>query len=89
MSLSLPNGGRRTKIFVNPTGRFGSAGPLPPLPHGAKIMVDTTVACASRRLLFGKRSYEGGPHRSLYGQYAAKNVSPRVGQKCLIQVAYA
>jgi len=84
---------RRTKFFVNPTGKFVIGGP-----HGdagltgRKIIVDTYggVGCHGGGAFSGKDPSKVDRSAAYYCRYAAKNiVAAGLADKCEIQVAYA
>jgi len=83
----------RTKIFVNPTGRFVVGGPLADTGlTGRKIMVDTygSVVPHGGGCFSGKDPTKVDRTGAYMARYAAKNVvASGLANKCLIQVAYA
>ena len=84
---------RRTKIYVNPTGRFEIGGP-----HGdtgltgRKIIVDTYGGMGHHGggAFSGKDSTKVDRSASYFARYVAKNiVAAKLARRCEVQVAYA
>jgi len=84
---------RRTKIYVNPTGRFEVGGP-----HGdtgltgRKIIVDTYGGMGAHGggAFSGKDPTKVDRSASYFARYVAKNVvAAKLANRCEVQVAYA
>jgi len=84
---------RKTKIFVNPTGRFVIGGPKGDTGlTGRKIIVDTYGGVGSHGggAFSGKDPSKVDRTASYMARHVAKNiVAARLAKKCEIQVAYA
>lgn len=84
---------KKTKIFVNPTGRFAIGGPLADTGvTGRKIIVDTYGGVGSHGggAFSGKDPTKVDRSASYYARYIAKNiVAAGLADKCEIQLAYA
>ncbi len=83
----------KTKIFINPTGRFVIGGPMGDTGlTGRKIIVDTYggVAPHGGGAFSGKDPTKVDRSASYMARYVAKNVvAAGLANKCLIQLAYA
>ncbi|MCC6625687.1 MAG: methionine adenosyltransferase [Deltaproteobacteria bacterium] len=83
----------KTKIFVNPTGRFVIGGPVGDAGlTGRKIIVDTYGGYARHGggAFSGKDPSKVDRSAAYYGRYVAKNiVAAGLAAKCEVQVAYA
>ena len=83
----------KTKIFINPTGRFVIGGPAGDSGlTGRKIIVDTYGgACGHGGGAFSGKDYtKVDRSASYYSRYVAKNiVASGLAKKCEIEVAYA
>lgn len=83
----------KTKIFINPTGRFVIGGPMGDTGlTGRKIIVDTYggVAPHGGGAFSGKDPTKVDRSASYMARYVAKNVvAAGLAHKCLIQLAYA
>ncbi len=83
----------KTKIFINPTGRFAVGGPLADTGiTGRKIIVDTYGGVGSHGggAFSGKDPSKVDRSASYYARYIAKNVvAAGLCEKCEIQLAYA
>ncbi len=83
----------KTKIFINPTGRFVIGGPMGDTGlTGRKIIVDTYggVAPHGGGAFSGKDPTKVDRSASYMSRYVAKNVvAAGLAHKCLIQLAYA
>jgi len=83
----------RTKIFVNPTGRFVIGGPCGDSGvTGRKIIVDSYGGVGSHGggAFSGKDPSKVDRSAAYYARYAAKNiVAAKLADKCEIQIAYA
>ncbi len=83
----------KTKIFINPTGRFVIGGPMGDTGlTGRKIIVDTYggVAPHGGGAFSGKDPTKVDRSASYMARYVAKNVvAAGLSHKCLIQLAYA
>lgn len=84
---------KKTKIFINPTGRFEVGGPVADTGvTGRKIIVDTYGGLVGHGggCFSGKDPSKVDRSGAYYARYAAKNiVAADLAEKCLIQVAYA
>lgn len=84
---------KKTKIFVNPTGRFEVGGPQGDTGvTGRKIIVDTYGGVGSHGggCFSGKDPSKVDRSASYYARYIAKNiVASGIADKCEIQLAYA
>jgi S-adenosylmethionine synthetase len=84
---------RRTKIFVNPTGRFVIGGPFGDAGvTGRKIIVDTYGGMGRHGggAFSGKDPSKVDRSACYYARYVAKNVvASGVARRCEVQVAYA
>ncbi|MBI5416825.1 methionine adenosyltransferase [Candidatus Poribacteria bacterium] len=84
---------KKTKIFVNPTGRFVVGGPQGDTGvTGRKIIVDTYggYACHGGGAFSGKDPSKVDRSAAYMARYAAKNiVASGLAQECEIQVSYA
>jgi S-adenosylmethionine synthetase len=84
---------KKTKIFVNPTGRFEVGGPQGDTGvTGRKIIVDTYGGVGSHGggCFSGKDPTKVDRSASYMARYVAKNiVAAKVADKCEIQLAYA
>ncbi len=84
---------KKTKIFVNPTGRFEVGGPQGDTGvTGRKIIVDTYGGVGSHGggCFSGKDPTKVDRSASYMARYVAKNiVAARLAEKCEIQLAYA
>lgn len=84
---------KKTKIFVNPTGRFEIGGPQGDTGvTGRKIIVDTYGGVGSHGggCFSGKDPSKVDRSASYYARYIAKNiVASGIAGKCEIQLAYA
>ncbi len=83
----------RTKVFVNPTGRFVIGGPMGDSGlTGRKIVVDTYGGMGRHGggCFSGKDPSKVDRSGSYYARYVAKNVvASGVADRCEVQVAYA
>ncbi len=83
----------KTKIYINPTGRFVIGGPMADTGlTGRKIIVDTYggVAPHGGGAFSGKDPTKVDRSASYMARYVAKNVvAAGLASKCLIQLAYA
>ena len=83
----------KTKIFVNPTGRFVIGGPQGDSGlTGRKIIVDTYggVARHGGGAFSGKDPTKVDRSAAYYARYIAKNiVAAKLAKKCEVQLAYA
>jgi len=92
---NLPKGfiDRKTKIFINPTGRFVIGGPQGDTGlTGRKIIVDTYGGYARHGggAFSGKDPTKVDRSGSYMARYAAKNiVAAGLAEKCEIEIAYA
>ena len=84
---------KKTKIFVNPTGRFEIGGPKGDTGlTGRKIIVDTYggLACHGGGAFSGKDATKVDRSAAYFTRYVAKNiVAAKLAERCQIQVAYA
>ena len=84
---------RKTKFFVNPTGKFVVGGPCGDSGlTGRKIIVDTYGGMAAHGggAFSGKDPSKVDRSAAYYARYAAKNiVAAGLASRCQIQVAYA
>ena len=84
---------KKTKIFVNPTGRFAVGGPLADTGvTGRKIIADTYGGVGSHGggCFSGKDPTKVDRSASYYARYIAKNiVAAHLADRCEIQLAYA
>ena len=84
---------RRTKIYVNPTGRFVIGGPYGDSGlTGRKIIVDTYGGMGRHGggAFSGKDPSKVDRSASYFARYVAKNVvASKVATRCEVQVAYA
>ncbi len=84
---------KKTKIFINPTGRFAIGGPLADTGvTGRKIIIDTYGGVGSHGggCFSGKDPTKVDRSASYYARYIAKNiVAAGLADKCEIQLAYA
>lgn len=84
---------KKTKIYVNPTGRFAIGGPLADTGvTGRKIIIDTYGGIGSHGggCFSGKDPTKVDRSASYYARYIAKNiVAAGLAKKCEIQLAYA
>jgi S-adenosylmethionine synthetase len=84
---------RRTRFFINPTGRFVIGGPCADSGlTGRKIIVDSYGGVGSHGggAFSGKDPSKVDRSAAYYGRYVAKNiVAAGLADKCEIQVAYA
>ena len=84
---------KKTKIFVNPTGRFVIGGPQGDAGvTGRKIIVDTYGGMGRHGggAFSGKDPSKVDRSASYYARYVAKNVvAAKLAQRCEIQLAYA
>jgi len=84
---------KKTKIFINPTGRFAVGGPLADTGvTGRKIIIDTYGGVGSHGggCFSGKDPTKVDRSASYYARYIAKNiVAAGLADKCEIQLAYA
>lgn len=83
----------RTKIYVNPTGRFVIGGPVGDSGlTGRKIIVDTYggYACHGGGAFSGKDPTKVDRSAAYYSRYIAKNiVAAGIARRCEVQLAYA
>lgn len=84
---------KKTRIFVNPTGRFVKGGPMADTGlTGRKIIVDTYggVVPHGGGAFSGKDATKVDRSAAYMARYAAKNVvASGLAERCQIQVAYA
>ena len=84
---------KKTKIYINPTGRFAIGGPLADTGvTGRKIIIDTYGGIGSHGggCFSGKDPTKVDRSASYYARYIAKNiVAAGLAKKCEIQLAYA
>jgi len=84
---------KKTKFFVNPTGKFVTGGPRSDVGlTGRKIIVDTYGGMASHGggAFSGKDATKVDRSASYMARYIAKNVvASGLADKCTLQVAYA
>jgi len=84
---------KRTKVFVNPTGRFEVGGPEGDTGlTGRKIIVDTYggVGAHGGGAFSGKDPSKVDRSASYFARYLAKNVvAARLASRCELQIAYA
>ena len=84
---------KKTKIFINPTGRFAIGGPLADTGvTGRKIIIDTYGGVGSHGggAFSGKDPTKVDRSASYYARYIAKNiVAAGLADRCEIQLAYA
>jgi S-adenosylmethionine synthetase len=85
--------GPKTKIFVNPTGRFVHGGPYADAGvTGRKIIVDTYGGMGAHGggAFSGKDPSKVDRSAAYYARYVAKNiVAAKLARRCQVQVAYA
>lgn len=83
----------KTKIYINPTGRFAVGGPVADTGlTGRKIIVDTYGGVGSHGggAFSGKDPTKVDRSASYYARYIAKNVvAAKLADRCEIQLAYA
>ena len=83
----------KTKIFINPTGRFVIGGPVGDSGlTGRKIIVDTYggYSCHGGGAFSGKDPTKVDRSAAYMARYIAKNiVAAKLAKKCEIQIAYA
>ncbi len=83
---------KKTKIYINPTGRFAIGGPLADTGvTGRKIIIDTYGGIGSHGggCFSGKDPTKVDRSASYYARYVAKNiVAAGLAKKCEIQLAY-
>jgi S-adenosylmethionine synthetase len=83
----------KTKVFINPTGRFVIGGPVGDSGlTGRKIISGhlRRIRQPRRRQLFRKGPFQSGPFGSIHGPLWAKNiVAAGLGADAHIEVAYA
>ncbi len=84
---------RKTKIFVNPTGRFVVGGPMGDAGvTGRKIIVDTYGGMGRHGggAFSGKDPSKVDRSAAYYARYVAKNiVAAGLAERCEVQIAYA
>ena len=84
---------KKTRLLVNPTGRFVHGGPYADAGlTGRKIIVDTYGGMGSHGggALSGKDPSKVDRSAAYYARYVAKNiVAAKVAKRCQIQLAYA
>ena len=84
---------KKTKVFVNPTGRFVIGGPMGDAGlTGRKIIVDTYGGSGRHGggAFSGKDPSKVDRSASYYARYVAKNVvAAGVAERCELQIAYA
>jgi S-adenosylmethionine synthetase len=85
--------GRKTKIFINPTGRFVVGGPMGDSGlTGRKIIVDTYGGMGRHGggAFSGKDPSKVDRSACYYARYIAKNVvAAKLAKRCEVQLAYA
>ena len=85
--------GRKTKYFINPTGRFVVGGPMGDSGlTGRKIIVDTYGGMGRHGggAFSGKDPSKVDRSASYYARYIAKNVvAAKLARRCEVQLAYA
>lgn len=83
----------KTKIFINPTGRFVYGGPYADAGlTGRKIIVDTYGGMGSHGggAFSGKDPSKVDRSAAYYARYVAKNiVAAKLAERCQVQLAYA
>jgi S-adenosylmethionine synthetase len=83
----------KTKIYINPTGRFAVGGPVADTGlTGRKIIVDTYGGVGSHGggAFSGKDPTKVDRSASYYARYIAKNiVAAKLADRCEVQLAYA